>query len=233
MNLTQIHKEMKAAGNAERAAHAQGFFKTGKGQYGEGDRFLGIRVPVTRTIARKCRELSLKQTTRLLHSVYHEERLLALFVLVWQFQRSDDSGQTEIYNLYLDNTSFINNWDLVDSSAHLIVGPWLENRPRKILTELAVSGTLWERRIAMMATYHFIRQNEYSDTLKIAKILLQDDHDLIHKSVGWMLREIGNRDLETEEVFLKKHILKMPRTMVRYAIEKFPEELRLHYLKMK
>jgi 3-methyladenine DNA glycosylase AlkD len=231
MTLAEIRSEMRALGDSEKAAHAQGFFKTGPGQYGEGDRFLGIRVPVTRMVAKKCRGLTLKQTTGLLHSPYHEERLLALFVWVWQFPRANNRDQQKIVDLYLANTRHINNWDLVDSSAHLIVGPWLQDRPRDLLYGLATSDILWERRIAMMSTFHFIRQKDFDDALRIAEVLLLDDHDLIHKIVGWMLREIGNRDLESEEAFLRRHFRVMPRTMLRYAVEKFPEELRQQYLK--
>jgi 3-methyladenine DNA glycosylase AlkD len=231
VNLNQIHIAMKALGDTDKAAHAQGFFKTAPGQYGEGDVFLGIRVPETRKMARKCQDLTLKQATSLLHSKFHEERLLALLVLAWQFSRGDIKKQRSIFNIYLDNTRFINNWDLVDSSAHLIVGPWLENRPRKKLVQLAQSDMLWERRIAMMATFHFIRKNDFQDSLTIAEMLVHDSHDLIHKVVGWMLREIGNRDRQVEEAFLLQYYRKMPRTMLRYAIEKFPEPLRLQYLK--
>ncbi len=231
LKLMVIRREMISLGDPEKAAHAQGFFKTGKGQYGEGDRFHGIRVPVTRKMAKRCRELSLKQTTSLLHSPFHEERLLALFILVWQFSKGDENLQRAIFDLYLANTKYINNWDLVDSSAHLIVGPWLQDRPRGLLHKLAFSDTLWERRIAMMSTFHFIRQGEFDDALLIAHTLLNDDHDLIHKAVGWMLREIGNRQRAVEESFLQMHYRQMPRTMLRYAIEKFPEPLRQQYLK--
>ncbi len=231
MNLKEIRKEMISQGDPERAAHCQIFFKTGVGQYGEGDLFHGIRVPETRKMAKRCRDFSLNQIDTLLHSPFHEERLLALFVLVWQFSRNIPNHQKAIFKLYLNNTQYINNWDLVDSSAHLIVGPWLKNRPRKILHQLALSDSLWERRIAMMATFHFIRGCDYEDTLIMAGTLINDNHDLIHKAVGWMLREIGNRDRAVEEVFLKEHYQAMPRTMLRYAIEKFPEELRQKYLR--
>jgi len=221
---------MKELGDPTKAAHAQGFFKTGPGQYGEGDIFLGIRVPQTRKVARRCRDLTLSQVTKLLHSPYHEERLLALFVLVWQFPRCDHERQRRIVDLYLANTDRINNWDLVDSSAHFIVGPYLQDRPRDLLKDLAHSSLLWDRRIAMMSTFHFIRQDDFDDALLIARLLLNDDHDLIHKVVGWMLREIGNRNQEIEEKFLRKHHGVMARTMLRYAIEKFPEPLRKDYL---
>ena len=231
MNLKHLHLEMKSLGDADKAAHAQGFFKTGPGQYGEGDVFLGIRVPVVRKVASKYRDLPLNLTTILLESVYHEERLLALFILVKQFAQGNDAEQEAIFNLYMDHTGFINNWDLVDSSAHLIVGARLQNGPRTMLVQMTHSKILWERRMAMMATLHFIRQNDFKDALLVAERLLHDEHDLIHKIVGWMLREIGNRDRAVEENFLRKHYQEMPRTMLRYAIEKFPEDLRQQYLK--
>jgi 3-methyladenine DNA glycosylase AlkD len=230
MTLKKIHQEMLSLGDPNKAAHSQIFFKTAPGQYGEGDVFHGIRVPETRKMAKRYRDLPLKKITSLLHSRYHEERLLALFILVWQFSHSNPAHQQAIFDLYLNNTQHINNWDLVDSSAHLIVGPWLETRPRDLLHELAVSDSLWERRIAMMSTFHFIRLHDFEDAITIAHTLLNDTHDLIHKAVGWMLREIGNRNLAAEEEFLKPHYRTMPRTMLRYAIEKFPEELRLKYL---
>ncbi len=231
MNLSQVNFEMKALGDKKKADHAQGFFKTGPGQYGEGDIFLGIRVPQTRKMASRCRGLSLKQITTLLKSKYHEERLLALFVLVWQFPRSESLKQEAIFDLYIGHSAYINNWDLVDSSAHFIVGPWLQKRPRTLLSQLALSDLLWERRIAIIATFHFIRNNDFSDALVVSEILINDDHDLIHKAVGWMLREIGNRNRAVEEDFLRIHYHTMPRTMLRYAIEKFPEDLRQAYLK--
>ncbi len=230
MNIQDIRRELKGLGDPEKAAHAQGFFKTGPGQYGEGDCFLGIRVPVIRKFAKQCRDLTLPQILNLLKSRYHEERLLALVVLVGQYEQGDEQLRGKIVALYLENTDRINNWDLVDASAHRIVGPWLEDRPRDLLYELAASSWLWDRRIAMMSTFHYIRSNDYHDALEIAAILLHDEHDLIHKIVGWMLREIGNRDREREERFLRDHLGAMPRTMLRYAIEKFPEELRLQYL---
>lgn len=231
MNIKEIRAQMKAMANPEIAAHSQRFFKTGPGQYGEGDKFLGIRVPNVRLIAKQALDLSLNDVTKLLHSKWHEERLLAVIILAGQFKRGGPGLQKEIYDLYLANTQYVNNWDLVDASAHLIVGPWLENRSRKKLTQLARSKSLWERRIGMMATFHYIKQNDFGDALDLALILLHDDQDLIHKMVGWMLREIGNRDRSVEEEFLQEHYKVMPRTMLRYAIEKFPEDLRQQYLK--
>lgn len=231
MTLAEIKSEMKRLGNPEIAAHSQRFFKTGPGQYGEGDLFLGIRVPVVRQVAKQGRNLPLKQVADLLHSKWHEERLLAVIILTLKFARGSESEQRQVFDLYLENSAWVNNWDLVDSSAHLIVGPWLQERPRDLLRRLARSSSLWERRIAMMATYHYIKQRDYTDSLDIAEMLLEDEHDLIHKITGWMLREIGNRDLSVEEEFLQEHYQQMPRTMLRYAIEKFPEDLRQGYLK--
>lgn len=215
----------------EKARHALRYFKCGPGEYGEGDRFLGIRVPDVRKLVRVFAALPLAEVTTLLHSEYHEARLLALLLLVRQYEKGDNAVRKRIYELYLANTAYINNWDLVDSSAGQIVGEYLYRDERNILFDLAGSDSLWERRIAMMATFFFIRQGEFADALAIAERLLHDTHDLIHKAVGWMLREIGNRDREVEEGFLKQHYKKMPRTMLRYAIEKFPEDLRQAYLK--
>jgi 3-methyladenine DNA glycosylase AlkD len=231
MMILEEQKTLRDLGNPVYAEHALRFFKTGKGEYGEGDQFLGIRVPVLRKHAKAFQHLSLKETTQLLHSNFHEERLCALFILIQKFNRGSPSEQEQIYELYLDNTQYINGWDLVDSSAHQIVGKHLFNPDRSILYDLVKSESLWERRIAIISTHHFIREHQYSDTLKISEQLLDDGEDLIHKAVGWMLREVGNRDLAVEESFLKRHYKSMPRTMLRYAIEKFPEEKRKRYLK--
>lgn len=209
----------------------QRFFKTGPGEYGEGDRFLGVRVPAVRRVARKARDLPLIDTQTLLQSEIHEERLLALIILTEKYRKGTSTEQTEIYKMYLDNTRYINNWDLVDTSAENIVGTYLRDRPRKPLYSLVRSDSLWERRIAVMATFHFIKNEEFYETLKIAEMLVGDAEDLIHKAVGWMLREVGKRDRCTEEKFLKRHYRRMPRTMLRYAIEKFPENLRQQYLR--
>jgi 3-methyladenine DNA glycosylase AlkD len=188
-------------------------------------------VPKVRQVAKQAGDLSLDQVTELLHSPWHEERLLAVIILSLQYKKGGPRLQKEIFDLYLNNTEWINNWDLVDVSAHLVVGPWLQDRPRTLLRRLARSESLWERRISMMTTYHFIKQDDYADTLAIAEILLHDSHDLIHKIVGWMLREVGKRDQSVEEEFLQEHYRAMPRTMLRYAIEKFEEGLRQRYLK--
>jgi len=209
------------------------FFKTGPGEYGEGDVFIGVKVPDKRRVARKYRSLPLDEVIKLLQSKIHDHRQTALFILVGQFQKAGPDLQKEIYQLYLDNTPHINNWDLVDCSAPKIIGAYLLDKAaeRKILYRLAKSKSLWERRITILSTYTFIKGEQFADTLKIAELLLHDEHDLIHKAVGWMLREVGKRDQTEEEKFLKKHYREMPHTMLRYAIEKFPEEKRQHYLK--
>jgi 3-methyladenine DNA glycosylase AlkD len=212
------------------ALHAQRFFKTGPGEYGAGDRFLGIRVPALRKVARASRDLRERDVLVLLRSRFHEERLLALLVLVDQFRRADVGRQAAIYRLYVANLDYVNNWDLVDSSAGQIVGAHLAGRSRKPLYRLARSRDLWRRRVAIMATFHFIRLKEFADTLAIADVLLSDREDLIHKAVGWMLREVGNRDRAIAERFLIARQDKMPRTMLRYAIERFPATRRRAYL---
>jgi len=224
---------MKALADPVRAAHLQTFFRTGPGQYGAGDRFLGIRVPQVRAVAARYRDLDLQAVEQLLSNPFHEIRLLALVILVLQFRKSDTARQKSIYDLYMHNRRYINNWDLVDLSAPTIVGGWLYPRSRKILYKLARSSTLWDRRISVLATFWLVRNGEFKDALAVADLLLHDSEDLMHKAVGWMLREIGKRDRTVEERFLKKHYKKMPRTMLRYAIEKFPESLRQEYLQGK
>ena len=231
VSLKDVKAHMQELSNPEIAEHSLRFFKTGPGEYGEGDVFLGIRVPVTRKVARKFRELPLGQVLKLVKSKYHEERLLALFMLVALFKKGDEKAKKNIYDAYLGHTDTINNWDLVDSSAHQIVGGYLLERDRKRLYQLAKSKSLWERRISMIATYTFIKRDDFEDTLKLSAILLTDEEDLMHKAVGWMLREVGKKDLEVEERFLRKYYKKMPRTMLRYAIEKFEEGKRQAYLK--
>ena len=233
VSLKEVKSHMQELRNPKIAEHSLRFFKTGPGEYGEGDMFLGIRVPVTRKVARKFRELPFEQTLELLKSKYHEERLLALFMLVAIFKKGDEAEQKKIYEAYLNHTDFINNWDLVDSSAHQIIGGYLLKRDRKPLYRLAKSKSLWERRISVIATYTFIKREDFTDTVKLSEILLTDGEDLMHKAVGWMLREVGKLDLEIEENFLRKHYKKMPRTMLRYAIEKFEEGKRQGYLKGK
>lgn len=221
---------MRAMSDAQIAAHSSRFFKTGKGEYGEGDRFLGIRVPKIRGVARRFRSASLQTTERLLASPYHEERLLAVIILVEKFRQGGETEREAIHRLYTLNLHRINGWDIVDISAPAIIGGFLELRDRSPLYEWARSSIMWERRISIMATFHFIRQRDFSDALAITEILLHDNEDLIHKAVGWMLREIGNRDRAVEENYLKIHAGAMPRTMLRYAIEKFSPPLRNAYL---
>ena len=228
------HKEIKGRlqdlANKETAEILQRFFKTGAGEYGEGDVFIGIKVPPLRKMAAEFQHTPLKIVRALLKSRIHEERTLALMILVRQFGRADESMQKQIYEFYLAHTMFINNWDLVDGSAPYILGPFLWKRDRKQLHAFAGSASLWERRIAIISTFYFIRQNDFDDALRIAERLLADEHDLIHKAVGWMLREIGKRNVEVEESFLKLHCRTMPRTTLRYAIERFPESKRKKYL---
>ncbi len=223
-----------ALGNAGAAQFATRFFKTGEGEYGAGDKFLGIRVPVLRKIARDFQDVSLDVALPLLKSGWHEARALGLMLLVRLYQRGDEKTQKRIYDLYLKSTKLINNWDLVDMSAEHIVGAWLEGRPAerlRVLNRLAKSKSLWERRIAILATFRYIKKGEYGETLRIAQLLLRDEEDLIHKAVGWMLREVGKRvGEEKEESFLKRHYRQMPRTMLRYAIERFAEPKRKRYL---
>ena len=233
MPVEEIKEKLQKLGDKKRAEQSKRYFKTGPGEYGEGDIFLGIRVPELRKLSRAYRDIPLQTSEKLLKSPIHEERLLALLILVLKYPKSDAKTQKRIYTLYLKNTRFINNWDLVDASAHYIVGPFLMDKSKKPLYRLAASESLWERRIAIMATFHYIRQNAYSETLKIADILISDQEDLIHKAVGWMLREVGKRDLQTEEKFLNPRYKDMPRTMLRYAIEKFPATRRKRYLKGK
>jgi 3-methyladenine DNA glycosylase AlkD len=228
--LSEIKTRLQAIANQETAQTLQWFFKTEPGQYGEGDVFIGIKIPPLRKLAAEFQDAPLKTVEALVRSRIHEERALALMILVRQFSRGDDRVRQRIYRFYLAHKQHINNWDLVDGSAPYIVGVFLSDRSREPLYALAKSASLWDRRIAMLSTFHFIRQNDFGDALKIAKLLLNDDHDLIHKGVGWMLREIGNRDREVEERFLKSHYHKMPRTMLRYAIERFPEARRRQYL---
>lgn len=221
-------------GSASAAAFAQRFFKTGAGEYGEGDAFLGIRVPVLRAFARDMKDAGIEVALPLLKSSWHEARAVALMLLVRLYERGDAETQKRIFDLYLKSTKFINNWDLVDMSAARIAGSWLDGKPalrKRILTRLAKSTSLWERRIAILATYHYIKQGNVAETLRIAQLLLKDKEDLIHKAVGWMLREVGQRVSEKEEEnFLQRHYRDMPRTMLRYAIERFAEPKRKRYL---
>ncbi len=229
-----IRSELRFFSDPAKARVATRFFKTGKGEYGEGDRFLGVVVPQIRRIARIHKYAPKREILKLLNSPYHEERLTALLILVSQYQNGNQSRKKEIYHLYLSSTSRINSWDLVDLTAPHIVGDHLFKRNRSTLTKLALSKNLWERRIAILSTHYFIRRGESLETLRIAELLLHDSHDLIHKAVGWMLREVGKRCLMKDEcAFLERHAAAMPRTMLRYAIERFPENLKSHYMQMK
>ena len=229
-----VLSRLASMGNAATAEVALRFFKTGPGEYGEGDKFLGIRVPVLRALARDLRSAGVEVALPLLKSAWHEARALGLMLMMQIFERADATTRQRIFDLYLKSTKFINGWDLVDMSAAPIVGVWLADKPverKRILDRLARSDSLWERRIAMLATYHHIKRGDYSETFRVATILLKDREDLIQKAVGWMLREVGQRIGEKEEEsFLKKHYREMPRTMLRYAIERFAEPKRKRYL---
>lgn len=230
MTAQEISRALRKLADPVKAEHSARYFKTGPGEYGEGDRFLGIRVPEIRVQVKKFEAASLEDIQTLLVSAFHEERLFALLLLVRKFAKGDDKEKSAIYDLYLKNTHRINNWDLVDSSASRIVGCYLESRDKKILYKLAKSTSIWERRIAVISTFQFIGKNQFEDALKLAKKLINDEEDLIHKAVGWMLREIGKRNVAVEKSFLLLHYKKMPRTMLRYSIEKFPEQERRRYL---
>lgn len=232
--LRELEKELHAKANPKKAKILQGFFKTGKGEYGEGDIFIGLVVPETRKIAKKYSTLNLIEIKELLNSKIHEERLVALFILIEQFSKAEEKERQKIFKFYLSQTKNINNWDLVDLSAHKIVGAYLDDKDKKILYKLAKSQNLWERRIAAISTFYYIKNKNPQPSLKISAILLNDKHDLIHKAVGWMLREVGKHcGGEVEENFLKKYCRQMPRVMLRYALERFPENKRKKYLSAK
>ena len=226
----QVKAELVKLSDPERAIKLQGFFKTGMGEYGEGDVFIGVRVPDQRRIAKKYRNISLTDVLELLRSEIHEHRLTALFILTEQFNKGSDETRQRIVDLYLSNTAFVNNWDLVDSSAHKILGVWLLDKPRGVLYDLARSESLWERRISIISTFAFIKRGDLVDALALAGALVDDGHDLIHKASGWVLREIGKKDQSVLEEFLLEHFETMPRTMLRYSIERLPEERRRFYM---
>ena len=231
--IKNIKRELKRLGSPERAKISAKFFKTGKGEYGEGDIFLGLKVPEIRTIAKNYLNLNFKDLEELLSSKIHEHRLIALLILTLNFNKLEINKEKKcVVKFYLKNTKKINNWDLVDLSAHQILGNYLleQNKDKPILYKLARSYNLWERRISIIATYAFIKENKFEDTLKISEILLRDKHDLIQKAVGWMLREVGKRNQDLEEEFLRKYYKEMPRTMLRYSIERFDEKKRRFYL---
>lgn len=234
--MNSLKEAIARAANPEKALVMQRFFKTGKGQYGEGDVFLGLTVPQQREIAKKFTHLSLEDIQSQLKSKIHEERLIALLILVDKYNK-EVKNRKEIFDFYLSSTQYINNWDLVDTSADKIIGRSLfdfgKDYPvyKVLLRKLAESSNLWERRIAIVSTFYFIKQKQFDETLHITEILMKDKHDLIHKACGWMLREVGKRDVRVLEQFLKKHAKQMPRTMLRYAIEKFDEKTRKEYMK--
>jgi 3-methyladenine DNA glycosylase AlkD len=228
--IKKLLSEMEHQANPEKAKNLSRFFKTGKGEYGEGDKFLGIIVPVQRENAKNYIDLKLKDIQQLLDGKYHEHRLTGLIILTLKFKKADEKTKKIIFDFYLKNTKYINNWDLVDLTAPNIVGIYLLNKDPKIIYKLAKSKNLWERRIAVLSTFAFLKENQLSPTLKVGSILIEDKNDLIQKAVGWMLRELGKRNLKTEEEFLIKYIKKMGRTCLRYAIEKFSEDKRKYYL---
>jgi 3-methyladenine DNA glycosylase AlkD len=230
MSLATIRAELRSNSDPKRAAFSQGYLKTGPGEYGEGDKCLGIPVPVLRRMARAHRDQRMTDVRTLLRSKWHEERALALLILVERYRRALPEQRQEIHDLYLANTAYINNWDLVDCSAEFVVGGHLDDSGVRLLVRLARSSSLWERRIAIISTRRWIKEGRFEPTLRIARMLLEDPHDLIHKATGWMLREVADRDRAVAEAFLREHLAKLPRTMLRYAIEKFPERLRKQYL---
>ncbi len=228
--LAELRNELKAAANPKKAKVLQGFFKTGRGQYGEGDIFLGITVPRSRGIAMAYASLPLHDVKGLLRSKIHEERLVGLLILVHRYQKGGDSAKRRIVDFYLENRRRVNNWDLVDLTADKILGHYFFDKDKTMLYRFATSPHLWERRIAIISTFYFIKNNHFDEALKISKMLLNDRQDLIHKAVGWMLREIGKKDQSIEEKFLRQHHKTMPRTMLRYAIERFDGRKKKHYM---
>ena len=233
LNSSEVIKELRKYTDPEKAAFYQGFFRTGKGEYGEGDKFIGVTVPNIRKTALKYKNIELSELKKLIHSKFHEHRLLSLFILVNKFEKGNEETKEAVVNFYLNNLEGVNNWDLVDSSAHKILGLWLIDKDRGILYEFARSGSLWKERIAIITTYRFIKNNDLDDTFRISEILQNHKHDLIHKAVGWMLREAGKVDEKRLVKFLKNHYDNVPRTTLRYAIEKFDKQRRKKMLKGK
>lgn len=229
-SLAAVRREARLAADPAKAGLLARFFKTGKGQYGEGDVFLGLMVPSSRRIASRSASLGFRDVEHLLHSRYHEERLIGLLILVDKFRRGDEAQKKTVFDFYLRHADRVNNWDLVDLTAHKIVGAWLLDRPTGLLATLARSKGLWRRRIAIVATAAFIGAGRFDETFRVADLLLRDRHDLIHKATGWMLREVGKRDKAALVAYLKPRYARMPRTMLRYAIERFPEAERKRYL---
>jgi 3-methyladenine DNA glycosylase AlkD len=230
MTAQDVQNRLRSLGSPDAAAASARFFKTGPGQYGEGDVFLGLRASELHRLAKEYRTLPIDELIVLLRSPIHEDRSLALLILVSRASKSDEATKKHVYQLYLAHTRYINNWDLVDASAREIVGGYLVDKSHKPLDRLAVSRNLWERRISIVATHHFIRQHDFADTIRIAETLLEDQEDLIHKAVGWMLREVGKKHQPSLEAFLRRNGKLMPRTSLRYAIERFPAEMRRAYL---
>jgi 3-methyladenine DNA glycosylase AlkD len=231
MTAEDVTRKLRSLASPVVAQSSARFFKTGPGQYGEGDVFLGIKVPTLRTVSREFQSLPLEEVRLLLHSPIHEERHLALMILVLKVAKSNEAHRRDLFNFYLENKKFINNWDLVDCSAPKIVGGYLVDKSRKPLLQLTKSKSLWDRRIAIVSTQHFIRLDDFADTLAISMMLLNDEEDLIHKATGWMLREVGKKAPAVLKAFLDQHGAAMPRTMLRYAIEKFPQDQRRAYLR--
>lgn len=230
VTAAQALSHLNARANARDAAVQQGFFKTGPGEYGEGDIFIGVRVPVLRAYARHCDKMPPAQIKQLLSQPIHEARLLALIIMRRQYEKGDTAHREKLYKLYLSQLGYVNNWDLVDASAMYIVGAYLEHRDRTLLYKLIRSPNMWRRRVAIIASYHFIKNRDYGDTLNLLRHVLQDKEDLVHKAAGWMLREVAKRDTDVAERFIKEHLPRMPRTMLRYAIEKFGKAKRKAYL---
>jgi 3-methyladenine DNA glycosylase AlkD len=233
MGIQEIRRRLCILGDKDKARILRGFFKTGRGQYAEGDIFIGVTVPMLRKLAKEFGDMPVDDVVLLLKSPIHEERMLSLLMLVRSYETGSETTKKKIFNCYIANTRYINNWDLVDLSAPNIVGAHLFDKSRKQLYAFAGSDNLWKRRIAILSTFTFIRQNDFTDTLRISRLLLKDEQDLIHKAVGWMLREVGKRSRDREEKFLRQHYRGMPRTMLRYAIERFPESGRKKYLNRK
>ncbi|MFR9165745.1 MAG: DNA alkylation repair protein [Dysgonomonas sp.] len=231
MNAIEIQKQLVELSTPEKREFLPYFFKTGKGQYGEGDKFLGVVVPDTRKVAKANKNLPYSELTKLFKNEYHECRLCALLILIEQFKKADDTAKKEIFDFYLSNTEYINNWDLVDLSCKDIIGNYLLDKPRGILYKLADSNLLWDQRIAVVSTYAFIRENDFTDILLLSEKLIHHKHDLMHKAIGWMLREVGKRDKDVLCGFLDRHHKEMPRTMLRYSIEKFSPDERAYYMR--